>query len=60
MQRQMSLWSEPQEHAMETEAWQKFNPEAQRVLITTLARLIVKALCIESLADPQEVNNESK
>lgn len=60
MQRQMTLWPQPQKPALETEAWQKVNPEAQRVLITTLARLIVKALCPEGLADPQEVNHESK
>jgi hypothetical protein len=60
VQRQMTLWPEPQEPTLKTEAWQKFNPETQRVLVTTLARLIVKALCPESLADPQEVNHESK
>jgi hypothetical protein len=56
----MTLWSEPQKQALETEAWEKFHPEAQKLLITILARLIAKALCPESLADPQEVNHESK
>jgi len=56
----MSLWPEAQEPTLKTEAWQKFNPETQRVLVTTLARLIIKALCPESLSDPQEVNHESK
>jgi len=60
MQRQMTLWSEPQEQSLETEAWEKFHPETQKLLITILARLIAKALCPESLADPQEVNHESK
>ncbi|MFC1895651.1 hypothetical protein ACFL0Q_03170 [Thermodesulfobacteriota bacterium] len=60
MYRQMTLWPELQLAPRETEIWQKFHPEAQRVLITTLARLIAKALCPDSLADPREVNHESK
>ena len=60
MHRQMTLWPEPQHHALETEIWQKLHPETQRAFVATLARLIAKALFPKSLADPQEVNHESK
>jgi hypothetical protein len=60
MHRQMILWPEPQKPALETEIWQKLHPQTQRVFVTILARLIAKALCPKNLADPQEVNHESK
>ena len=60
MHRQMTLWPEPQELALETQTWQKIHPETQRLFITTLARLIAKALRPKSLADPQEVDHECK
>lgn len=55
MHRQMTLWPEP-----ETEIWQQFHPETQRTLITTLAKLMAKALYPKSPADPEEVGHESK
>jgi len=60
VQRQMILWPKPQDSVLETQIWQNIHPETQRVLITTLARLVAKALRPKSLADPQEVNHESK
>ncbi len=56
----MTLWPEFQELALETQTWQKIPPETQRIFITTLARLIAKALRPKSLADAQEVDHESK
>jgi len=55
MHKQMTLWPEP-----ETEAWQQFHPDTQRILITTLTRLIVKALHQTSLSAREEVGHESK
>ena len=58
MHRQMTLWPETQLPDPVTEIWQSLNPDTQRALITTLARLIAKARRPESLAGPQEVNHE--
>jgi hypothetical protein len=60
MHRQMTLWPEPQKLGTETEIWQQFHPDTQRILITTLARLILKALYPKSLTDSEEVGHESK
>jgi hypothetical protein len=60
MHRQMTLWPEPQQPDLETQIWHKFHPDTQRLLITTLARLITKAIHTENIPDPQEVNRESK
>jgi hypothetical protein len=56
--RQMTLWPETQLPDPVTETWQNLNPDTQRALITTLARLIAKACRPESLTDSQEVNHE--
>ena len=58
MYRQMTLWPETQELALETEVWHNLDPDQKRTLITTLARLIAKARRPQSLADSQEVNHE--
>lgn len=58
MHRQMTIWPETQLPAPETEIWQNLDPDTQKTLITTLARLINKAHCPETLADAKETNHE--
>jgi hypothetical protein len=58
MHQQLTLWPESQIPEPETEIWQKLDPNTQRTLVTTLARLIHKALCAEILIAEQEVRHE--
>jgi hypothetical protein len=58
MYRQMTLWPEPEIPETKTEIWQKLDPNTQKALIKTLARVIRKAICAKNLFDGQEVNHE--
>jgi hypothetical protein len=58
MYRQMTLWPEPEIPETKMEIWQKLDPNTQKALIKTLARVIRKAICPKNLLDGQEVNHE--
>ena len=58
MYRQMTLWPEPEAPETKTEIWRKLDPNTQKMLITTLARVIHKAICPKTLVDNKEVNHE--
>lgn len=58
MYRQMTLWPEPEIPETRTEIWQKLDPNTKKVLITTLSRLIHKAICQKTLVEGQEVKHE--
>jgi len=58
MCRQMTLWPEPETPETKTEIWRKLDPNTQKMLITTLATVIHKAICPKTLVDNQEVNHE--
>jgi hypothetical protein len=56
--RQLALWPGAQDPAQETEIWQEFDLETKRVIISTLSRLISKAVCPENLTQTKETNHE--
>ena len=60
MYRQMALWPEPELPENKPGIWQKLDPNAKKMLITMLARVIHKAICPKNLVDGQEVNHEQK
>jgi len=58
MHRQLPLWSEAQDPALEVKVWQELDPETKRVIIATLSRLISKAVSLENLPDTKEATHE--
>ena len=58
MYRQLTLWPETEIFEPQTEIWEKVDPNTKKTLVTTLARIIYKAIRSETLVDDQEVNHE--
>ena len=60
MYRQLTLWPETEISEPQMEIWEKVDPNTKKTLVTTLARIIHKAICPKTLVDDQEVNHEHK
>jgi hypothetical protein len=58
MYRQLTLWPKPEIPEPQNKIWQKLDPNTKKTLVTTLARIIHKAICPKTLVDDQEVNYE--
>ncbi len=52
MHKQMTLWPKP-----ESEIWPQVHPDTRKILIRTLARLIVKVLRPKSPSERKEVGH---
>ncbi len=58
MNRQLTLWPEAEISEPQMEIWGKVDPNTKKTLVTTLARIIHKAICPITLVDEEEVNHE--
>ena len=58
MARQLALWSGALQEAQELDIWEDLDPERRAIVITTLARLISKAVCPKNLLETEEQRDE--